>query len=152
MSDVCLPRSRANLLAAVAEEHVETTPDLQPGYGGVGWTHCNLFVERVLKRLGVPFPPGLLANQQFTWLNSYASRLEGWWECSEQRAAERTVLGLPTVPAWFNPGGHGHIAICVPPIAPAVCLCVAAAGSKNHENIALSGSFGPHAPSFFTHE
>ncbi len=145
-------RSPSLLLAAVAAVDVEHEPDLQPGFGGVGWTHCNLAAQRILGLLDAPLPPGLLANQQALWLDSAAARGTGWYECSEKKAIERAAVGYPVVAAWLNPDGHGHIGVGVPGPGGATEIHVAAAGSSNHANIRRSGSFGPHVPLLYTHD
>lgn len=156
MTDACLPRNPENLLAAVAAEDVTRAPDLQPGFGGVGFTHCNAFAERVCQRLGAPLLHGLLANQQERWLDSAGGRASGWAECTGGEALDFVAAGQVVLATWFNPQppphDHGHIAVVVPSLGgPDDGVHVAAAGSTNYENTPIRHSFGNLPVRFFHH-
>ncbi len=155
MIDACFPRSRSNLLAAVAAEHVETAPDLQKDYGGPGWTHCNLFVERVCQRLGSALFGGLLANKQVEWLESDRAKEIGWSECTAGEAIDHAELGHVVIAGWFNPNqpphNHGHIAIVVPAPVADGGVHIAQAGHTNYESTPIRHGFGSLPARFFFH-
>lgn len=163
MSAIIPPyRGAQALWDAVKAEALETTPDLQPGWWfeppgfKKGATWCSKAAQRILKRLGVPFPSEKLANEQALWLDSAEARSKGWYQCTEPRAIERAAVGFPVVAVWFNPAAppnnHGHIGIGVPGPVGATELHVAAAGASNHSDIRRSGTFGPNVPMFHTHD
>lgn len=115
MTDSCQPRSRGQLLATLDALDVEHRPEWQPGFGGVGWTHCNQAVEAACEALEAHLSKGLLANQQQAWLDSADGRRAGWTEVSAQRAGERAELGGPTLATYFEEP-HGHILMVAPAI------------------------------------
>lgn len=134
---------------ALDSVNVEHEPDLQPGYGGAGWTHCNLAVHRATTALGCPIPL-LLANQQLSWLALSAPMGWGWREVVLNGADLQSAQGSPVVVAWAHEP-HGHIAM-VRRVVAGVSY-VMAAGARNFNNVPLTWSFGPAQPlRFFTHE
>jgi hypothetical protein len=143
----CAPRSPGTLLAVVKAVDVEHAPDLQPGHG-VTW--CNLAVQRFCILLEAPLPPGLLANQQIDWLDSAPARLAGWKPCSMEDAIRYANLGQPAIVTYFNPKGHGHIALCVP-TSNTLVPHIAQAGATCFSDKLLGFGFGSLPVKFFTH-
>lgn len=152
-------RTPAALRHAVDEVDPEATEDLQPGWWpeppghkpGVTW--CNKCAARILRKLGVPIPEGMLANELALWFDSASARGMGWYACTEGKGMERAAAGFPVVAVWRNPSGpHGHIGVGVPGPVGATELHVAAAGMSNHADVKRSGTFGPYVPQYFTHD
>lgn len=149
--NVCLPRSREATLLAVRAVDPEHTPDLQPGHGGRGWTHCNLAVERFAQLLQAPFPSGLLANDQVAWLEELR---HGWMRCTPAEAQAAADAGHVVIVGWKNPdpGGHGHIAAVLPSQPGRAGIWIAQAGSRNYNAAPVTAGFGGLGPlRFFSH-
>lgn len=126
-----------------------------------GKTWCNCLLWDVTRALGCEIPhwvdaqgrpaasfaPGsreLSANGVYAWLEEYG--LEHGWQYVESRhlACMRADLGYPTVAAWRNPRGHGHVALVLPGDR------VVQAGIVNGV-LSIDAAFGTHVPSFWTH-
>lgn len=135
----CRPRSRGQLLADLDSLDVEHRPEWQPGFGGVGFTHCNQAVEEACRKLDVTFPKALKANQQQAWLDSSVGRMAGWQQCSAQRAAERAEGGFPTLGTYFEEP-HGHIVVIAPAIDGSGMHCWQA-GRTNFSNRPIRSAF-----------
>ncbi len=147
------PRSAALLTAAVEGLHVETNPLYRAGRLAAGTTWCNLFVSDLTALLGcpIPFRP---ANQQLQYLESFDAARAGWLELSGlariAQAIARAAQGMPVVPAWSNPKGHGHIAMARP--GPAGRLFIAQAGLRNFSSEPITNGFGVLPYRLFTHQ
>lgn len=147
---ISIIRSRGIYLATLDALDVERRQEWLPG-GGL--THCNQAAQAALEALAAPLPHGLLANQQQLWLDSAASRLAGWQQCSAARAGERAEAGYPTV-ATLHEEGHGHIALVVPSVG-GTGLHVWQAGRSNFSNGPIANGFGTsNLPLilYFTHD
>lgn len=126
---------------------VETEPIYQPGYLAPGLTWCNRLVSDATARLGCPIP-FLPANAQHDWLrNLDGGSRAGWVEVHDlPEAIINASRGYPTVASWRNNlRPHGHIAL----VRSNGHIC--AAGAHNFNDAALTRSFGPVEPRFFTH-
>ena len=78
-----------------------------------GSTFCNLFAEDVTAKMGAPLPR-VLADDLYKWLDSSAGKNAGWKPLSAAEAQKAANLGHPTVAVYYNPSGHGHIAMVRP--------------------------------------
>jgi hypothetical protein len=159
----CPPRSRQNYLDAIASLDVEHNPIYQAGYLVAGVTWCNRFLTDATRLLDCEIPFAK-ANDQVIWLAGMPGAAAGWLELHdlsmpqglvsrETQAIARVELGLPTVAVWSNPkpADHGHVGMVVPTLPPSTGVHVAAAGSHNFQNAAVSRSFGVYVPRYFTH-
>ncbi len=151
MTDACVPRSRSNLLAKVAEVNPlaakyskrDVTGDGQPE------TFCNVFCLDVCIALGVCIP-AKLASEQIAWLDSDNGREWGWIECSSVEASVAAELGQPCLAGWLNPAGHSHIAVCVPANGGSTPY-IAQAGARNFLSEPVSHGFGSHPVKYWRH-
>ncbi len=156
MSDVCLScgpgeRSPENLSSCVEQFRGDLLGKWQP-YAGLTW--CNAFAQAVTAALQCPIPMAL-ANEQITWLDGIGGRETGWSEVTREQAIERAACGLPVLATWHNAavGGHGHIAVLVPPPlghehdAP----FIAQAGRDNFWCGGIRRGFGPLPVRFWGH-
>lgn len=130
--------SRGWLLATLDSLGVQTKPEWQPGFGGIGFTHCNQAVKAGCDACGVPLP-AKLANDLQVWLDSADGRQAGWVECSAQRAGEQAEKGIPTLSTLHEPG-HGHITFVVPALdSPG--LHIWQAGQRNFSNAPIRAAY-----------
>jgi len=145
-------RSAVALGAVLDSLNVETVKRYQPGDGK---TWCNVYVNDATLCLGcgVPHFAGLgelNANGTIMWLRS-AGRDHGWREVGEQTARAEALKGSPTIVAWENPHGHGHLAMVRPSPEPGP-IYIAQAGAVNHNLCTLSMGFGGAGPlAYFVH-
>ena len=161
-----LPGGRAaeQLRAVVAQFNPAANPRYTPGGPGVTW--CNIFAWDVSRALGCEIPHWvgesgqpvaagkgreLNVNATLDWLGG-AGRAQGWFEVVELTAAERARCGYPTVVLWKNPkGGHGHIAVLLPPRGNEVRI--AQAGRECLFDAPLREGFhGAQPLRFFSHD
>ena len=144
-------RSAARLALLVAEERVETNYLYMPADGQ---THCNQFVAAVCSLMGAPLPPGLLANEQWTWLSGqvFGGAPSQWGLVDAHTAQNKADQGELVVASWRNPdaSGHGHVAIGMPSLGESGTW-IAAAGSRNFTRTLMQNSFGMHVPDWFVH-
>jgi hypothetical protein len=118
-------------------------------------TFCNVFVWDVTRALAceVPhwWPTGgtlreLSANRVVDWLGQHGLR-HGWEKSDSGRAALAAAKGEPALVGWRNPaGGHGHIAVVMPPRPGEAEVMVAQAGAKCSERLPMSLAFGRLEP------
>lgn len=120
MTAACLPRSRENLIAAVAEVAPETNPQLRRRDvtgDGIPETFCNVFVRLALALLGIIIPP-LLVNDLAEWFEGPKAKADGWVNVKTMAEAEQLVeKGRPVVAVFkaastsCEPcGGTGQVA------------------------------------------
>lgn len=102
---------------------------------------CNCYVTCCTAALGCAIP-AKKANNQVEWLISTSGQLAGWMHVDSETARQRATLGFPTVAAWVNQTGHGHIALLVPPPQGETRLFVSAAGTQNFTAAPIEKSFG----------
>lgn len=146
MSSIPPPRTRANLLAAVAAVDLLHTRDIQPGYWPEppytrsGTTWCNVAARRMLEQLGLIIPP-VIANELADWFPSDAGKAAGWVSADLVEAQFCAEKGCPVVAVYKNPTGHGHIAIGVPS-SGTPGFHIAQAGSRNFTNEPIEHGFG----------
>jgi len=122
--------------------------------GGGSW--CNRFVCDVTAALGCPIPYQL-ANDFTHWFKTKGVAA-GWTPTLRADVRMRVEMGLPVVAHFWNPQGHGHIAMVVQPIDPShieqykknVLYC-AQAGAKNSEEMAIFAAFGSNPVTFWSH-
>jgi hypothetical protein len=157
MSDgvlACLPRSRANLRAAILSVDPEHAPDLQKrdvdGKPG-DETFCNFALVRLLRALGL-LVPSLLANELVDWFfgegayKGSGGPREGWREIYDvKQAIDLIERGFPVVFLLKEPG-HGHVALGSPE-EPQIAgklleLHVAQAGGHNYNCAPITKGFG----------
>lgn len=149
MTNACLPRSPKNLIDAIDSVKLETTPDLQPNFGGQGWTHCNLAVVRMLSALTLSVPLKLANDLQGWFLKE--GQAQGWREVGIEEAIACANRGEPVVGSYLNPIGHGHVVLLRPtPDKDARC---AQAGRRNFSNGTLAAAMGGNLRNcrFFAH-
>lgn len=163
MIDACLPRSRANLRAAILSVDPEHAADLQKrdvdGKPG-DETFCNYALVRLLRALGL-LVPSLLANDLVDWIfgegkyKGSGGPREGWREIFDtKQAIDLIERGFPVVFMLKEPG-HGHCALGSPeePIVPGrpLELRIAQAGGKNYNCAPISWGFGRKSYRTFFH-
>jgi hypothetical protein len=147
---VCHPRSAAWLTSTVAARMVETSPRYRKrDMDGKQRTHCNTFLADVTTDLEAPVP-WLLANEQIEWLDGPLAAREGWARCGLEEALVAIALGEVVVVGWFNPSGHGHVALGVPG-TPGLGLHIAQAGSRNFSCRPVASGFGSNPVQLWRH-
>ena len=141
----CMPRNPAALTALVAQLNVTNDERYLPAKG---LTWCNRYVADFTSALGCPVP-FRLANAQVLWLDSIEAGMDQWERVSYVEALAAVEKGEVVVVGWFNPDGHGHVAVGVP--APGVELHISQAGSRNFASKPVSSGFGSHAVKIWRH-
>jgi hypothetical protein len=144
----------ATILSAVLDslsvEHVER---YQPGDGK---TWCQILTWDATLCLGCEVPHWvgkgeLNANETVLWLRNEGRDL-GWREVGEQTARIEALMGHPTIAAWENPDGHGHVAMVRPSPEPGP-IYICQAGATNHNLCTLARGFGTNGPLvYFAHD
>lgn len=115
---------------------------------GKSESFCNIFVSDVTRALSCEIPKQL-ANAMTDWLDNFG-RQYGWFRVDRDLAWYLSKTGVPIVAGWKNPaGGHGHVALLVPP--PDGALWCAQAGSKNFSRGRLVDGFGSAPARFWAH-
>ena len=143
---VRLTRTPQDILDAVADVDPKNNPELQPGYLGDAFTWCNKFMYLVLGELGVSIPFGPTdANDQIEYL---AQGNDGWQRVQAQDAQAAALNGNVAVATYFNPGGHGHLALILPYSG---VMQIAQAGASNFNRGSLASGFGAIQPVFYVH-
>lgn len=113
-----------------------------------GITLCNEAARFICAALGVPLLRAT-ANEQRDWL---AASTE-WQPVDRETARQRIASGFPVLVVYFNPTGHGHIAVGAPaPLVDPSGFYVAAAGLRNTNCGTLESQFGHLLVEFFTHD
>lgn len=149
-------RSPQDILDAVEQidpESATTAPDLQPGYGGAGYTWCNKFMADVTAKLGAPLPfgaNGTLVNDQIAWIDAGN---DGWFPVSgSAEAQQRALQGQVVVATYYSlvppPDNHGHMALVLPIDGP---IQIAQAGQHNYNQAPLNYGFGAIQPVYYAH-
>lgn len=143
-------RSPEKYLAVVRQFNVETSNRYRPRDKK---TFCNIFVSDVTRAMCAEIPhwvtdadtPSsaghddareLSANATIDILNHGAW---GYFACTASEAREYANQGRPTVAVWFNPLGHGHIAMVVPSDGD---MLVAQAGLVCSSGTTMAAAFG----------
>ena len=101
----------------------------------------------------VPFPREL-ANVMY---NKLSSGYSGWYECSAKEAQKRANEGYPTVVAYYNNDGHGHIAVVRPETndwkySKNCGAVIAQAGRHNFNYGNTKDGFGDRSVKYFSHD
>ena len=136
-------RTPQDILDAVAKIDPEHNPDLQPGAnGGADW--CNRFLYLVLKELGVYMPINTLANAEIEFMASSSD----WTQLSQDDALAAALQGQVVVATYYNPGGHGHVALVLPIDGP---MQIAQAGASTFNRGTLAHGFGSLPVAFYAH-
>jgi hypothetical protein len=119
------PRTYDEILDQFA---VETNPRYRKDRAGRNETYCNIFVWDVTRAMRAELPhwidatgrsvrPGggieMTANALCDWLGTHGARC-GWRQTDSATAQAYADRGAPTVAAWCNPEGAGHIAMVRP--------------------------------------
>lgn len=143
-------RSPQDIIDAVSEIDPQNNPDLQPLSDGT--TFCNVFMNMLMDKLGVPFAPwgqwGALANNQIAWVDAANG---GWYPvASAQQAIQLALQGKVVIATYYNINGHGHLAIVLP-VAGSVPE-IAQAGSRNYNEAPITWGFGNIKPIFYAHD
>ncbi len=144
-------RTPEALLSVVVSFELETNPKyLKRDVTGDGAaeTFCNIAISDMTAALDAPIP-NMLANSQARWLENEGHK-HGWMPCSKIEALGFASGGYPTVVTSENPGGHGHIALCVPSLTDSR-LHIAQAGNRNFSNQPLEVGFGRRPVKFWSH-
>lgn len=133
---------------------VETNPRYTPRNGN---TYCNIFVWDATKAMGAEIPHyvnsngepvavgkgyELDANGVVNWLENHGEN-NGWRAISASEAQEFANLGKPTVAAWENSPGIGHVAMVRPggDYSPSNGPVIAQAGGVNTNASTVSERF-----------
>lgn len=144
-------RSPQDILDAVAAEDPESTSDLQPGYEGA--THCNLFVYRVLRRLGIDLPWGEYGTRANNIIAYMDAGNDGWFPATADDAQAYAMNGKVAVATYYNinppPHDSGHVAIVLP--IPG-SIQIAQAGNSNFAQGDIRRGFGNIRPQFYVHD
>lgn len=146
MTPACLPRTRDNLLATLLLFDVEHSATYAPGKG---LTWCNRYVSDVTKALDCPIP-FRLANDQVLYLDSVEAAMDGWSRATVPEALASLERGEPVVVGWYNPEGHGHIAMGTP--SDEKGLHISQAGARCFLSKPVSSGFGSHAVKIWVHK
>lgn len=107
--DYCAPRSKASTGAILDALDVTGKLEWMPGFGGVGYTHCNQATKAACDALGVPLP-AMLANDLADWLATLG-KAAGWAGCDASHAGRNAEAGLPVLASLLEPGRHGHLCV-----------------------------------------
>lgn len=124
-------RSPERYLQVIDQFQVGGAPRYQPKKDertGALTTYCNIFASDVTRAMGAHIPhwvvgidepsSHMVAGARETRANDIHALLIagawGWRLCSFSHAAECAQMGMPTVAAWKNKAGPGHIAMVVP--------------------------------------
>lgn len=149
-------RSPELLREVIAQFDVAFAPRYQPV------TFCNVFVWDFTRAMGCEVPhwvkldgtpatPGqgseLSVNGIVEWLRRHGPE-QGWSEVDAAAAKDAANAGRPTLAAWLNSYGHGHIAVVV---ASPNGLRIAQAGMRCFADEPIEHGFGQLTPIFFTH-
>lgn len=105
-------RSRDIYDLVIDQFHVASNPRYQPRGGA---TFCNIFVQDVIRAMGVIVPWGN-ANSLSDYL---AKQEDGWRDVSAKDAQTSANAGFPTLAHWHNPSGTGHVAVVRPGVVSA---------------------------------
>lgn len=152
-------RSPDTLRAVAAQFDVESNPRYQRTATS---TFCNIAVWDMTRALGAEVPHWiedktvvkgwreLNVNATLEWME-IAGGASGWNEVDGAEAARRADAGFPTIVMWKNPGGHGHIALCLP--SKGNGIRIAQAGAHNYFDVPLVSGFPPRCSPlrYFTH-
>jgi len=161
-------RSAVNYVAVAKQFDVENNPRYARGHAkpGVGReTYCNIFLWDVTLAMGCEIPhwidPATFvsvpmgkgreqdANTVCDWMAQH-SLSNGWMVCGEKQARLRASGGFPTVVAWKNPGGIGHVAVILP---GSDFTHIAQSGGTNFFDGDIHKGFGALGPLvFYTHD
>lgn len=112
----------------IQQFNVETNSRYTPYKNGS--TYCNIYVWDVTSAMGAEIPHRtdsngdiadsktsnvkyMTANAMYDWLGNKGKEY-GWKEVSAEEAQKYANMGCPSVAAWKNPKGHGHIQMVVP--------------------------------------
>lgn len=148
-------RSPAAMRAVVEQFEVTRSQRYARGMrGGGSW--CNRFVCDATEALGCPISYQL-ANDFSHWFKAKGAAA-GWSPKLRPDVKMCVELGLPVVAHFWNPQGHGHVAMVVKPLTEAHqaqyakgMLYVAQAGSKNSDELAIIAAFGSNPITFWCH-
>jgi hypothetical protein len=138
-------RTPQSILDAVATIDPEHNPELQPGYGGPGYTWCNKAAYQMLYELGVILPWPALVNDMIAYIDGGN---DGWYPTSESGAQAAALEGQVAVATWYNLGGHGHMALVLP---YAGAVQIAQAGAINFNQGSVRRGFGNIHPNYYAH-
>lgn len=144
-------RTPEDIRRAVREIDPEHNADLQPGAPPAppDGTWCNKFVAWATSALGAPVPfgeYGTPVNAQVVWLQAGN---DGWRVTDAAGAQAGALAGKVALATYFNPQGHGHIALVLPEASE---LRIAQAGRTNFNDGPLARGFGSAPVVFFVHE
>lgn len=121
-------RSAAAYNAVIDQFKVATNPRYTPRGGD---TFCNIFVEDVMFAMGIELPWDH-ANEIADWLSN---ERDGWRQVTAQEAQDRANAGYPTVTAFYNYPGIGHLSVVRPGnYATFRAVMTANAGADNFNN------------------
>lgn len=173
MTSGSLFRSASHLRAVVAQFQVETAPRYQPRGGD---TFCSTFAWDVSRAMGCELPKDVgvprtcvddhgdksiviakaerTINEVIDWLRSVSAINLGWRSVDELGARALATQGKLALVVWKNPtGGHGHVAVVVPPPSDRdPNTWIAQAGGKCFSQGTLQSGFGNVTVEFFGHD
>lgn len=150
-------RSAEATLAVLAQFPLATAKRYAPTRDAKGGltTWCNVFVSDATAALGCEIPhwidaAGNKAPVGRGWelgasgFERYLQRHADWHRCLPDEAAQQARAGFPVVATWYNPRGHGHVAMVLP-TSTAAELRIAQAGATNLWDRPIREGFGYHA-------
>jgi len=120
-----------------------------------GATFCNIFLWDATKANGCEIPHWVYghehsANDVCDWLR-HEGPANGWTSVDSGHARVRANAGFPTVAAWKNPSGPGHVAVVLPSPDDGPTR-IAQAGRHNFFDEPITHGFGDLQPLFYTHD
>jgi hypothetical protein len=159
-------RSPERYLEVLRQFDVETNERYKPdSKDGKRRTWCNIFVWDSTSAMGCEVPHWydeatgeatrvgrgreMTANGMYRWLESFGPA-HGWRKVGEDEAQDNANQGKPTIAAWLNTGGIGHVAMVVP--GNPGWTTIAQAGRLNLFGVPLGRGFGAAKPDFWTHD
>jgi hypothetical protein len=145
-------RSASRYSAVIGQFAVETNPR----YAAHGpQTFAHVFVNDVTSAMGAEVPRrmgdiSLNVNGVCGWLGSMGNQ-QGWRAVDAAGAQAAANAGQPTVAAWRNPAGTGHVAIVRPGTMGSFGPAIAQAGARNFTQGFVEHGFGAARPGYWVH-
>ena len=144
-------RSRDTYLRVVLQFEVTSSPRYKAEDGK---TWCGHYCWDVTRAMCAEIPHWWLGNElnvngMYSWLEASGPRYD-WKPCTPSEAVDNANLGCPTVVAWRNPNGPGHIAMVLPgPTGGSPSI--AQAGKVNFVGKSVTAGFGSNPLAFYRH-
>jgi hypothetical protein len=142
--------------AVIDQFHVESNPRYVRNRAGRGESYCNIFVWDVTRAMRAELPhwvdddgePAAVqcgrettANGVIEWLRAHGARF-GWHPAGASGAQSWANRGRPSIAAWYNPAGIGHLAVLRPGSVDEHGPLIAQAGEINAARVRAADAFG----------